>query len=104
MPSALLRAGARVACFSFPDGTASAPEVLELLDLSCDHAWLRLSAPLGLGTLVFVHLSLSDGPVFQAPGEVVCSVESPEQAGHFTGVHFSPPLLALVLRLFAFVA
>jgi hypothetical protein len=99
MPSSPPRAG-MCADLSLSTDAPAAVDVLEILDLSRDRAWLRLALPLAYGLQVILRLSLPGGPEHTLPGEVLWSVPDPDNPGHFTGVRFTPPLPEEVLRLF----
>jgi hypothetical protein len=101
MPSYPPRPGLVAACLSAEDARTSVLDVLEVVELSGERAWLQLSVALAAGTLVFIRLALPDGTERVAPAEVLSSVRDPGKPGHFTGVRFTPPLAEGVLRLFA---
>jgi hypothetical protein len=98
MPSYPPRPGLIAACLSSHEALSSVIDVLEVVELSRERAWLQLSVPLAAATSVFIRLCLPDVPEHVAAGEVLWSVRDPGKPGHFTGVRFTPPLAEEVLR------
>jgi hypothetical protein len=88
------------ACLSCEQAHSSVVDVLEVVELSGERAWLQLSIALAAGTPVFLRLRLPDSPEHLAGGEVLWSVRDPGRPSHFTGLRFTTPLSEDVLRLF----
>jgi len=100
MPSYPPRPGLVAACLSSEQARSSVVDVLEVVELSGERAWLQLSVALAAATSVYLRLCLPDVPEHIAAGEVLWSVRDPGKPGHFTGIRFTPPLAEEVLLRF----